>query len=73
VINALPAIVAFPDLLAEAGAGATVVGGVIGLILSGTPKSRQSLEDLALGAAIGGFLGCLIAVVVYLLARLTSG
>lgn len=66
-------MVAFPDLLAEAGAGATVVGGIIGLVLGGTPKSRQSLEDLALGAAIGGFLGCLISVVVYLLATWTGG
>lgn len=65
------AAVAFPDLLAEAGAGATVVGGILGFILGGTSRSRQSLEDLALGAAIDGFAGCLITVIVYLFSKAT--
>jgi hypothetical protein len=61
------AVIPFPDLLAYAGAGVTVVGGIIGVIWGGPEKSRRSLEDLALGAAVGGFLGCFIAIIAYLL------
>jgi hypothetical protein len=51
VLNAVFAVSALPDLLAEvgAGAGATVAGEIVGLVIGGTSKSRQSLEDLALG------------------------
>jgi zinc transporter ZupT len=63
-------VIAFPDLLAYAGAGVTVVGGIIGVILGEATQSRRSLEDLALGAAVGGFLGCFIAIIVYLLTSL---
>ncbi|HEV3318782.1 MAG TPA: hypothetical protein VG053_03490 [Solirubrobacteraceae bacterium] len=72
MLKALIAVTPLPDLLAEVGAGATVVGGVIGLVLSGAPRSRRSLEDIALGSAIGGFLGCLISFAAYLLAQVTT-
>jgi hypothetical protein len=72
VTHILLAVATFPDLLAEVGAGATVAGGIVGLVISGTSKSRQSLEDLALGAAIGGFFGSLISVVVYLVAKVVG-
>jgi zinc transporter ZupT len=73
VFNTLIVVTPLPDLIAEVSAGATIIGGVIGVILGGAPRSRRSLEDIALGAAIGGFLGCLISFVVYLLARMTTG
>jgi zinc transporter ZupT len=73
VLNTVIAVTPLPDLIAEVSAGATVIGGVIGVVLSGAPRSRRSLEDIALGAAIGGFLGCLISFVVYLFARMTTG
>jgi phosphate/sulfate permease len=72
VFNALIAVAPLTDLIAEVSAGATIIGGVIGVVLSRAPRSRRSLEDIALGAAIGGFLGCLISVVVYLLAQATT-
>ncbi|HWY90015.1 MAG TPA: hypothetical protein VNY31_05025 [Solirubrobacteraceae bacterium] len=70
--KAVIAVTPLPDLLAEVSAGATVIGGIIGLVLSGAPRSRRSLEDIAPGAAIGGFLGCLISFVVYLFAQMTT-
>ncbi len=42
----------------------------MGIILGEAAKSRRSLEDLALGAAIGGFSGCLIAILVDLFTNL---
>jgi hypothetical protein len=67
------AIPALPDLLAEVGAGATVIGGVIGFILGGRSTSRRALEDVALGTAIGGFFGCLVSFFVYLVATAVRG
>ena len=55
-----------PDLLAVIGAGATVVGGIVGLLSGGASISRQSLENLALGTTVGGFLGCLVTFLIYL-------
>jgi phosphotransferase system glucose/maltose/N-acetylglucosamine-specific IIC component len=62
------AIPALTDLLAEVGAGATVIGGIIGFILGGDSTSRRALENIALGTAIGGFFGCLVSFLIYLLA-----
>jgi hypothetical protein len=74
VLNPVFAVSSLPDLVTEVGAGATIIGGVIGLVLSGAPRSRRSLEDIALGATIGGLLGCLISFVVYLFAQvITAG
>jgi hypothetical protein len=73
MLDAVAAVSSLPDLVTEVGAGVTIIGGVIGLVLSGTPKSRRSLEDIALGAAIGGFLGCLISFLVYLFAQVITG
>jgi hypothetical protein len=73
VLNTVIAVAPLPDLLTELGAGVTIVGGVIGLVACGAPKSRRSFEDIALGAAVGGFLGCLIAFLVYLLAKVAGG
>jgi zinc transporter ZupT len=72
VLNTVIAVSSLPDLLAEVGAGVTIVGGIIGLALGGASRSRRSLEDLALGAAIGGFLGCLISFLVYLFAKIAG-
>jgi hypothetical protein len=55
-----------PDLLAVIGAGATVVGGIVGLLSGGASLSRQSLENLALGTTVGGFSGCLVTFLIYL-------
>jgi hypothetical protein len=55
-----------PDLLAVIGAGATVVGGIIGVLSGGASISRKSLENLALGTTVGGFLGCLATFLIYL-------
>jgi hypothetical protein len=71
--DVLNAAIALPDLIAEVGAAATVAGGIIGLIMGGASRSRQSLEDIALGAAVGGCLGCLAAFLIYLLAEITGG
>jgi hypothetical protein len=57
------------ELLAVFGAGASVIGGVIGVILDGLPVSRSSLENLALGTTIGGFAGCVTTFLVYLLIK----
>jgi hypothetical protein len=72
MLKAVIPVTPLPALLAEVGEGQNVIGGVIGLVLSGAPRSRRSLEDIALGAAIGGFLGCLISFVAYLLAQVTT-
>jgi hypothetical protein len=63
-------ISSFPDLLAEASAAATVVGGIVGFLVGEAAKSRRSLEDLALGAAIGAFAGCAISIAAYRFADL---
>jgi hypothetical protein len=55
-----------PDLLAVIGAGASVVGGIVGLLSGGASIPRQSLENLALGTTVGGFLGCLATFLIYL-------
>jgi len=72
VLNAVFAVSPLPDLLAEVGAGVTILGGLTGLIAGGASRSRQSLEDLALGAAIGGFLGCLISFLIYFFATVAG-
>lgn len=71
--HVVSAALALPDLLAEVGAGTTIAGGIIGLVLGGASRSRQSLEDLALGAAVGGFMGCLVSWFIYLLAKVVGG
>jgi zinc transporter ZupT len=73
-VHKLVAVIpALPDLLAEIGAGATVVGGIIGFILGGRSTSRRALEDVALGTAIGGFFGCMVSFFVYLFATAVRG
>jgi hypothetical protein len=67
------AVSSLPNLLAEVGAGVTIVGGLTGFLAGGASRSRQSLEDLALGAAIGGFLGCLISFLIYFFATVVRG
>ncbi len=57
MLQAVVALTLLPELLTEVGAGASIIGGVIGLVLGGAPRSRRSFEDIALGATIGGFLG----------------
>jgi hypothetical protein len=48
-VHELAAVIpALPDLLAVVGAGATVIGGIVGFILGGRPTSRRALEDIAL-------------------------
>jgi len=61
-----------PDLLAVIGAGATVLGGIIGLLSGGASLSRQSLENLALGTTVGGFSGCLVTFLIYLSIKLAG-
>jgi zinc transporter ZupT len=61
-----------PDLLAVIGAGATVVGGIVGLLSGGASISRQSLENLALGTTVGGFAGCLVTFLIYLSVRVAG-
>jgi hypothetical protein len=73
MLNAVAAVSSLPDLLADIGAGVTIIGGIIGLVWGGASKTRQLLEDIALGAAIGGFLGCLISFLVYVFAKIAGG
>jgi hypothetical protein len=73
VLKDVIAVSSLPDLLAEVGAGVTVIGGITGLVVGGASRSRRSLEDIALGAAVGGFLGCLASFLVYLLAKVAGG
>lgn len=72
VLEAAVNVPPLPDLLAVIGAAVTIVGGVIGLLAEGASTSRRSLENLALGTAIGGFVGCLIAFLVYLFVTLAD-
>jgi hypothetical protein len=67
-MTCVPATVVSFQLLAEAlavlGAGGSVIGGLIGSMLNARTW-RQALENLALGATVGGVAGCLIAFSVY--------
>jgi hypothetical protein len=54
-----------PDVLAVLGSAGSVVGGGVGLVIGHT-GSRQALENLALGAAVGGVCGCFAAFLAYI-------
>jgi hypothetical protein len=67
VLDVVVTVPPLSELLAIYGAGASVIGGVIGLVVGGLSVSRRSLENLALGTTIGGFFGCLTTFLVFLL------
>jgi hypothetical protein len=58
-----------PDVLAILGSAGSVVGGGVGLAV-GHASLRQILENLALGAAVGGVCGCFAAFLAYVVIRI---
>jgi hypothetical protein len=58
-----------PDALAILGSAGSVVGGGVSLVVSHATL-RQALENLALGAAVGGVCGCFTAFLAYLAMRI---
>jgi uncharacterized membrane protein len=52
------------DLLTLLGSAGTAIGAATGAIVK-APTLRQRFENLALGAAAGGVVGCLIAFIEY--------
>jgi hypothetical protein len=72
VFEAILTIPPLPDLLAVFGAGMTVLGGVVGWF-SERAKWRRSLENLSLGATVGGMFGLMFAFVAYLAVKLVNG
>ena len=58
-----------PDVLAILGSAGSVVGGGVGLVANHATL-RQALENLALGAAVGGVCGCFVAFLAYVAIRM---
>ncbi len=58
-----------PDVLAVLGSAGSVVGGGVGLAVNHA-TSREALENLALGAAVGGVCGCSAAFLAYIVIRM---
>lgn len=58
-----------PNVLAILGSAGSVVGGGVGLVMDHA-TSRQALENLALGAAVGGVCGCFATFLAYIVIRM---
>jgi hypothetical protein len=58
-----------PDVLAILGSAGSVVGGGVGLVVDHATL-RQALENLTLGAAVGGVCGCFVAFFAYVVIRM---
>jgi hypothetical protein len=58
-----------PDILTIIGSAGSVVGGCVALTLS-SRLQRETLENLALGAAVGAVLGCFSVFAAYLITQL---
>jgi hypothetical protein len=67
VLEAIATVPSLSDLLAVSGAVTSIGGATIGVLVGKASTWRQSCEDIALGATIGGVAGCLLVFVVYLL------
>jgi hypothetical protein len=72
VSDATATIPSLPDLLAVFGAVASIGGAAIGALMGKAATWRQSCEDIALGATIGGVAGCLLVFLVYLLVEVVG-
>jgi hypothetical protein len=66
VLAKTPTASSLPDVLTVIGSAGGVVGGAVALALS-SHLQRQALENLALGAAIGGVFAWFAIFVAYLL------
>lgn len=64
MLDAVAHVFPLPDLVDLLGSAGTALGLTFGSI-AGAPTWRQAFENLALGAAVGGALGCLTAFVAY--------
>jgi hypothetical protein len=58
-----------PDVLAVVSSAGSVVGGGVGLVVDSVTL-RQTFENLALGAAVGGVCGCFVAFLAYVVIRM---
>jgi hypothetical protein len=63
VIATIPSL---PDLLAVFGAWSSVGGAAIGVLVGKASTWRRSFEDIALGATVGGVVGCVLVFSIYL-------
>jgi hypothetical protein len=65
VFEVIATVPSLPDLLAVSGAVASIGGAAIGVRVGKASTWRQSCEDIALGATIGGVASCLLVFLVY--------
>jgi hypothetical protein len=66
-----PTASSLPDVLTVIGSAGSVVGGAVALALS-PHLQRRALENLALGAAVGGVCAWFAVFVGYLLTRIAT-
>lgn len=59
------------DLLQIVGGGGAIVGATIGFALRAN-SDRQLAENIALGSALGGVIGLLVAYVIWIAAKLAG-
>jgi hypothetical protein len=60
-----------PDTLALLGSAGSVVGGGVGLAVEHSTL-RQALENIALGAAVGGGCGCFATFLAYIATQMIA-
>jgi hypothetical protein len=72
VLDAIARIPSLPNLIAVFGAVTSIGGAAIGALVGKASTWRQSCEDIALGATVGGVAGCLLVFLVYLLVEVVG-
>jgi hypothetical protein len=71
-VDVVATVPSLPDLLAVSGAAASIGGAAIGVLVGKASTWRQSCEDFALGATIGGVASCLLVFLVYSLVEVVG-
>jgi hypothetical protein len=73
VLEVLATIPSLPDLLSVFSAATSIGGAAIGVLAGKASTWRQSFEDIAVGATVGGVLGCMLGFLAYLLMEAAGG